>query len=203
MASNGGPVLVVDGDGRARATTIRALERGGYDTVDVARGEDALAVVRDNGVALVLLEVTLPDMTGWEVLREVRDMRGDVMPILFLSSTRRTADRIAGLLLGADDFIRKPFEPAELVARVRRFVVRNGSTASEPVNGVMAEELRLTQREREILALLAIGRRQKEIAGELTISPKTVATHIQSLLKKLGVHSRAELVARAWALKLV
>ena len=84
---------------------------------------------------------------------------------------------------------------SELVARVRRFISRAAiqREATTPSAGP-----RLTRREREVLQLLAAGRRQKEIATELVISHKTVATHIQNLLGKFGVHSRAELLARAY-----
>ena len=92
---------------------------------------------------------------------------------------------------------------AELVARVGRFIGRpdppaNGGAA----NGQSSSGPRLTEREQQILARLAHGAQQKEIAEQLSISPKTVATHIQNLLRKLDTHSRAELVARAWVLNL-
>jgi DNA-binding NarL/FixJ family response regulator len=105
-------------------------------------------------------------------------------------------DRVAGLLLGADDFIVKPFDPGELVARARRVAVRQRLSQADPVPNPATPKL--TPREREVLALLAEGRRQNEIAHELSISWKTVGTHVQNMLSKFGVHSRAELVARAY-----
>jgi DNA-binding NarL/FixJ family response regulator len=201
-SAHGGTVVIADGDSRSRAVAAGVLRDAGYDPVEFGTGREVFAAVRQNGVAAVLLEVTLPDMTGWEVCRELRDEVGDGLPILFLSGSRRSADRIAGLLLGADDFIVRPVSGGELVARLRRFVSRRESV--HPVvgdNGGSAPQL--TEREQQILLLLAQGVRQKEIAGQLSISPKTVGTHIQNLLKKLDVHSRAELVARAWSLELV
>jgi DNA-binding NarL/FixJ family response regulator len=100
-------------------------------------------------------------------------------------------DRVAGLLLGADDYVVKPFAPDELTARVRRLIAR--SSAAEQANG----HPKLTRREGEVLRLLARGRGQIEIANELVISSKTVASHIQHILAKLGVHSRAQAVAVA------
>jgi DNA-binding NarL/FixJ family response regulator len=97
-------------------------------------------------------------------------------------------DRAAALLLGADDYIVKPFGQDEFLARIRRLLARTaragrGAKADAAVSA-------LTTREQEVLRLLASGLSQMEIAGRLVISPKTVATHIQNVLTKLGVHSR-------------
>jgi DNA-binding NarL/FixJ family response regulator len=203
MSSNGGTVVIADGDRRSRAQIVRALSRAGYRTIDVATAADALEAARRDEVRLVMLEVERPDLTGYEACRELRDEHGDALPIFFVSGTRTDAiDRVAGLLLGADDFIVKPFDRAELVARVRRFVGRRAAVGGAAFDDALYDGSRVTGRERQILVLLAHGKRQKEIAQELSISPKTVATHIQNLLRKLDAHSRAELVARAWTLNL-
>jgi DNA-binding NarL/FixJ family response regulator len=204
MTRNGETVLIADGDGRSRAQLVRALNRGGYQTIDVGSADEALEASRGNGVGLVVLEVELPDLTGYELCRELRDEHGDELPIFFISGTRtEPLDRVAGLLLGADDFIVKPFDRAELVARVSRFLSRREATQQVPsTHDTTRNGPHLTERERQILGRLAHGGKQNEIALELSISPKTVATHIQNLLRKLGAHSRAELVARAWALNL-
>jgi DNA-binding NarL/FixJ family response regulator len=191
-----GSVVLADADGSERALAADALRRAGFETIEVDTGVDALNAARAQGVGAVLLEVVLPEMTGYEVCRMLREEVGDELAIFFLAGTRTgPADRVAGLLLGADDFIVKPFHPDELVVRVGRFVTsRSTATPSaEPDRRV-----RITAREREVLTLLAAGTNQKEIARQLTISSKTVGTHIQSLLLKFGVHSRAELVAGAY-----
>jgi DNA-binding NarL/FixJ family response regulator len=110
-----------------------------------------------------------------------------------------TPDRVAGLLIGADDYIVKPFDPDELLARVRRLLLRSSRSANgtDRRRGHSDALAALTPREREVLGLLARGSDQEEIAASLFISPKTVATHIQRLLAKLGVHSRAQAVAFA------
>jgi len=194
-----GPIVIADGDENGRALASAALTRAGYETLEVSTGAAALDAVRANGVGLVVLEVGLPDMTGYEVCREIRSMRGEDLPVFFLSGMRtEPLDRVAGLLLGADDFIVKPFDADELVARVRRFVNRRGVTRLAEPGDVRSPQL--TRREIEVLNLLVEGRRQTEIAAQLVISQKTVATHIQNLLGKFGVHSRAELIARAYLL---
>jgi DNA-binding NarL/FixJ family response regulator len=172
------------------------LRRAGFDTIEVDNGLDALSAARAEGVGAVLLEVLLPAMTGYEVCRMLREELGERLAIFFVASTRTDpADRVAGLLLGADDFIVKPFHPDELVVRVGRFV----SSRSTSAPSVQTDErVRVTARERQVLELLAEGTNQKQIAAQLTISSKTVGTHIQNLLLKFGVHSRAELVACAY-----
>jgi DNA-binding NarL/FixJ family response regulator len=198
----GETVLIVDGDERSRAQIARALERAGYATLDVESAGEAIEAARAN-VALVLLELELPDMTGYEVCRELRDEHGEGLPIFFMSGTRTEAlDRVAGLLLGADDFIVKPFDRAELVARVHRFTSRREAARRPTQAEHDSDHAHLTDREHQILVRLAHGTAQKQIAEELSISPKTVATHIQNLFRKLDAHSRAELVARAWVLGL-
>jgi DNA-binding NarL/FixJ family response regulator len=120
-------------------------------------------------------------------------MYGSSLPVLLVSAVRIEAfDRAAGLLIGADDYMVKPLDPDELIARVRRHLAPRPRGA-EADTGV---EL-LTPREHEVLQLLADGLDQREIAQRLVISPKTVATHIQHVLAKLGVHSRAQAVAAA------
>lgn len=196
MNMGSGSVVLADADRGERALAACALRRAGFDTIEVDTGVEALSAARATGVGAVLLEVLLPEMSGYEVCRMLRDELGDELAILFLAGTRtEQADRLAGLLLGADDFIVKPFHPDELVVRVGRFVSGQSTNAPrvEP-----DQRVRVTAREREVLELLAEGANQKEIAVQLTISSKTVGTHIQSLLLKFAVHSRAELVACAY-----
>ena len=192
--------MLADADRRARETTAASLRRAGYETIEVETGADALRAAREEGVRLVLLEVDFPDMSGYEVCHELRETMPVAPAIFFLSGIRtEPLDRVAGLLLGADDFIVKPFDPNELIARVRRFISRRPEASTEHRGNGRPS---LTEREQEVLALLVEGGRQKEIAQRLSISPKTVGTHIQNLLGKMGVHSRAELVARAYMLGL-
>jgi DNA-binding NarL/FixJ family response regulator len=150
--------------------------------------------------ALVLLDVVLPHMSGYELCRILRDRFGETLPIIFVSGSRtEPLDSVAGLLVGADDYIVKPFVSEELIARVRRALTRSAELSR--ANGKAPTGL--TPREHEVLSLLAEGLTQNEIAERLVISPKTVATHIQRILGKLDVHSRAEAVARAYRLGLV
>jgi DNA-binding NarL/FixJ family response regulator len=196
-ASCGGrAILIVDADRRFRRMGRRVLSATGLEVREATSGEEGLRIVAETEVALVLLEVRLRDTSGYEVCRRLRDEHGDGLPIVFVSGDRvESSDRVAGLLVGADDYLVKPVAPDELVTRVRRQLQR-----SPAPTGVA---LRLTRREQEVLALLASGLGPVEIARNLEISPKTVATHVEHIYAKLGVHTRAQAVASAFRLELV
>jgi DNA-binding NarL/FixJ family response regulator len=193
-----GTILIVDDDANYRAFVASILERVGYQTSEASTGEGALTAVRAKRPSCVLLDVLLPGVTGYEVCRELRDEHGDALPIIFVTGERTDpGDRVAGLLLGADDYVVKPFDPDELLARVRRLMARFGLHGSRNGGSSARNLFDLTKREREILAMLAEGSSQKAIAEGLVISSTTVATHIQRILVKIGAHSRAQAVAIA------
>lgn len=185
-----GAILIVDDDEGCRRLIGDALEDAGFEVVLATNADGALAAARDEEPAAVVLDVHIPGVSGYEICRRLREAFGRALPIIFLSGERvESYDRVAGLLLGADDYIVKPFAPDELVARVQRLVSRDGAPRARP---------RLTKRETEVLRLLAEGKPQAEIATALVISPKTVGTHIEHILRKLGVKSRAQAVALAY-----
>ena len=189
-------ILVADSDRSCRKLITNLLRRIGFETAEAATGPEALEHVARLHPALVLLEVNLVEVNGYEVCRELRDEYGDDIAVIFISGERTTsADRVAGLLVGADDYIVKPFDEDEFLARIRSSLRRSVSlNADEDAESAWTS---LTTREREVLRLLARGLNQQDIAGKLFISPKTVGTHIQRVLAKLGVHSRAQAVALA------
>lgn len=193
-------VLIADGDPDFRRSTLHTLEATGLRVREAVSGREALAAVEDEEIALVVLEVRLDDFSGYEVCRQLREDHGDELPILFVSGDRtESSDRVAGLLVGADDYLAKPVAPDELVARVRRHLLRGRTLNGANENGGSG----LTAREREVLNLLAEGLGPVEIGHSLFISPKTVATHVEHIYVKLGVHTRAQAVASAFRLALV
>ncbi len=190
----GGGILVVDDDEAFRSFVSELFESIGYRVRQLASGAAVLPAVAEERPAAVLLDVQLPGLNGYEVCRELRERYGDSLAIVFISGERTAAlDRVGGLLLGADDYLNKPVDPAELITRVRRLVERPRSNGHAATANEKLESL--TRREHEVLDLLAEGFRQEEIAGRLVISPKTVATHIQRILGKLEVRSRAQAVS--------
>lgn len=186
------PILIVDDDDDFREVLKGILERAGYAVAEANRGQDGLQLARSELPRLVILDVCLPDLSGYEICRQLKDRFGDRMAVLFVSGLRTESfDRVAGLLIGADDYLGKPFAADELLARVRRLV-----RYSAPMAASLASKL--TPRELEVLRMLADGLGQDEIARDLFISPKTVSTHIEHILQKLGVRTRAQAVALAY-----
>jgi DNA-binding NarL/FixJ family response regulator len=191
-----GPVLVVDPDPGQRAVIGAVLAKAGFRTEVVATGEQALEAARLRRPRLVVLEVRLRDISGYEVCRALREEFGDGIGIVFVSSDRTDpCDRVAGLMIGADDYLCKPLVRDELIARVRA-VARRARASDHHKAGVL--EVGLTARELEVLGLLADGDDQHAIATKLFITPKTVGKHIEHILTKLPARSRAEAVAIAY-----
>lgn len=192
-------ILVADHERSCRDRITRLLRRIGFETAEAPTGSETLEAAARLKPSLVVLDVSLPDVSGYEVCRELRDEYGNQLGIIFVSRERTTpADRVAGLLVGADDYIVKPFDDDELLARARvvlRHVEPRSGAPEEPGAEVIGASL--TVRESEVLRLLARGQSQAQIAAQLFISPKTVGGHIQRILTKLDVHSRAHAVALA------
>jgi DNA-binding NarL/FixJ family response regulator len=188
---HGGKIVVADADSGFREQVSALVSDAGYEAFEAATGPEALEAARRLRLRLVVLDVRLPEICGYEVCRNLRDEFGPGVGVMFVSAERtEPSDRIAGLLLGADDYVVKPIASDELLARMRALLRRS--------HGPIASASDLTARELEILRLLAEGLTTADIARRLFISGKTVGTHIEHILRKLGVHSRTEAVALAY-----
>ncbi|HEY1688943.1 MAG TPA: response regulator transcription factor [Solirubrobacteraceae bacterium] len=218
-----GTILVVE-DEHAIADLVRAyLKRDGFDVVWVGSGEQALEEIARHPVKLVVLDVGLPGIDGFEVCRLLRARTP--IPILMLSARDEEVDRIAGLEAGADDYVTKPFSPRELVARVKA-ILRRSAGAGAAVGAALADggalvlgevaldraghtvavaghPVELTSREFELLAALlchpgvVLSRdRLLEIVwqGEFAGGTRTVDVHIAQLRAKLGLPGFIETV---------
>lgn len=200
-------ILIVDDDPRLRDLLRIALERAGFATLTAAEGTSALIHARREAPDLIVLDIGLPELDGFEVCRRLR-ATSDV-PILFLTARDDEIDRIVGLELGADDYVTKPFSPRELVARVRAILKRAGWASSPETlaHGKIALDLRarvcrvagvdqaLTATEFDILArLLAepdrLVPRPVLIAvlwgAQSAISDRTFDSHLRNLRRKLS-----------------
>jgi DNA-binding NarL/FixJ family response regulator len=200
-----GTILIVDSDDTSRLTAVQAAVRLGYDARPTPTADELIERLGPDRPTLAIVEVELPGpANGLEVMRQLHEAFDGDLPVILVSAQQTDAfDRMAGLMLGADDYVTKPLDAGELLARVKRSLRR--AAPRQNGNGLARDEnsAGLSPREREILGLLADGRTQGQIAGELVISSKTVATHIQHILSKLGVNTRAQAVAIAFRRGLV
>jgi DNA-binding NarL/FixJ family response regulator len=191
--SGAAPVLVVDDDSSTRTFVAHVLERVGIATRLASTGIEALELAAEQRPSAVLLDISMPGISGYETCHELRELYGTTLPIIFLSGERvESYDRAAGFLIGADDYLLKPVSQDELLARVRTLTARSA-----------ADAVPLTPRERQVINLLAEGLTGREIAAKLVIAPSTAAKHIEHVVEKLGVRSRAQAVAKAYRLRLI
>ncbi|MGC8836910.1 MAG: response regulator transcription factor [Anaerolineae bacterium] len=146
-------VLVVDDDPPSVKMISFLLREEGYTVLTAADGEEALRLVQEERPDLVILDVMMPKVDGLEVCRRLRRQMVDV-PIIILSAKGETADRVMGLELGADDYLPKPFEPMELLARVKAVLRR---TEAHLLNGLAQERLSV---------------------GGITLDPLTLTAHL-------------------------
>ncbi len=200
-------ILLVDDDPRLRDLVRLALERGGASVLTAADGAAALRHAAREAPDLIVLDVGLPEMDGFEVCRKIR-ARSDV-PILFLTARDDEIDRIVGLEMGADDYVTKPFSPRELVARVRAILKRTAGArkadllrhgrvtldATARICRVEQVEVALTATEFQLLETMmeAPGRLVSRAeaatalwgAGSLH-SDRTLDSHLRNLRRKLS-----------------
>lgn len=203
-------ILLVEDEPAIADTLLYVLGNEGFDVCHVALGSEAISTLRTTGTDLVILDVGLPDTTGFEVLRQIRALpeRRDV-PVIFLTARAEEIDRILGLELGADDYVTKPFSPREVAARVRAILRREARSRNtetqEPATAwqhdaagmrivFRARALDLTRYEYLLLALLlsSPGRvftREQIMDRVWSDAPETsdrsIDTHVKTLRAKL------------------
>ena len=119
-------VLVLEDEENIRSFVVINLKRAGYETIEAATGEEALARIKeDSGIRVALLDIMLPGIDGFEVCRRIRAMDSKI-GVIMLTARTQEMDKVTGLMTGADDYVTKPFSPAELTARVDALFRRTG-----------------------------------------------------------------------------
>jgi len=193
----GGRIMVVDRDARFRASLLALVQNAGYEASGVECGDEAVTRALAEPPDVAVVSVELAGISGLEVCRRLRAALPGIGIILVSESRTESLDRATGLLIGADDYLARTFGADELLASILALTRRvNGRPAAVPAPAALRAGL--TSREQQVLTLLAGGASQAEIAEMLVISTKTVAAHIDHILQKLGVHSRAQAVAVAY-----
>ncbi|GIP19984.1 response regulator transcription factor [Paenibacillus sp. J22TS3] len=207
-------ILIADDEPEIADLVELHLVKEGYQCIKVSNGQEALQVVQTHSIDLAILDIMMPIMDGYELTRQIREQ--DYMPIIFLSAKASDLDKISGLVRGADDYVTKPFNPMELVARVnaqlRRVREFNQQTQASPASSVVqaggvviypeertvflyGQPIELTPKEFDILYLLASYPKKvfttenifEQVWGEAYYEgSNTVMVHIRTLRKKLG-----------------
>lgn len=181
-----------------------ALPMYGYEVQSATDGLMGLKILdENNNFDLILLDVVMPNLDGWETLRSIRgNSKTAKIPVIMLTSITESAKQISGFKIGADDYITKPFVLPNLLVRIEA-LLRRSSWSKEEKNAkalpfVKGEKLAsLTDREREILSLVAKGKSNSEIAQNLFVREVTVKTHLNSIFRKLKVQNRVQAVLLA------
>src|SRR5216110_1286429 len=146
-----GSVLIVDDEPTIGEVVSRYLDRAGYETSVALDGPSALRKIEQQSPDLVVLDLMLPRISGLELMRRIRDRGSDRTSIILLTAKGEESDRIVGLRRGADDYIVKPFSPAELVARVDA-VLRRAKPPAEKLEALRFEGLEIDVRGHRVIA---------------------------------------------------
>jgi DNA-binding NarL/FixJ family response regulator len=212
-------ILVVDDDPGIRVSISDYLEMAGYSVIPAQNGQEALQKVEQYQPHLIVTDVLMPQMDGYELVRQVRQRPAfRLIPVIFLTARNQTQERVRGYQLGGDLYMPKPFELEELGAVVRNFLDRyallitqaaqmtvppdrvppqpasDALDNSHHFSATAVAELHLTDREQDVLKLLAQGLSNPLIGKHLHLSPRTIEKHVSSLLQKTETTNRSELV---------
>lgn len=203
-------ILIVDDDVTLQAALTRRLQEQGFEVINATSAADALALFETNTPDVVVSDILMPQMDGFEFCRRLRaSPLGELVPFIFLSSLGEVESRIHGHTIGADDYLVKPFHPRELIAKINTLIERSEkikaqvdrlvdlrSQAHQPATG--PQPLPLTPAESKVFWEVIQGHTNKQIGERLFISPRTVQTHLSNILNKLSLENRSQLIRFAF-----
>lgn len=213
-------ILIVDDDPNICELLRLYLEKDGFSTIVAENGEQAISLANSENPNLMLLDIMLPKMDGWQVCREIR--KTSQLPIIMLTAKGETFDKVLGLELGADDYVSKPFDTKEVVARVRAVLRRTSPDASDNIKQVSFDKLNINLTNYELIVngiSIDTPPKELELIYHLASNPNRVYTRDQLLDEVWGfdyygdsrtvdVHvkrlrEKLEGVSNAWSLKTV
>jgi DNA-binding NarL/FixJ family response regulator len=210
MAASGHVVLIVDDVPENLAVLSDALDEAGHTVLVATDGASALERLLLVMPDLILLDAVMPGIDGFETCRRMKlmDSARDV-PVVFMTGLTETEHVVRGFEVGGIDYVTKPIRPAEVLARISTHV-RNARMLSEarhtrdtalPVASADLSHYQLTPRELDVLAWIARGKTNRDIAEILGMSPRTVNKHLEHIFVKLGVETRAAAAALVASLR--
>lgn len=208
-------LLVVDDDLGTRLSISDYLEMSGYFVISATNGQEALQLVEKHQPHLIVTDIAMPKMDGFELVKRVRSQPiFRLLPVIFLTAHTSTEERIRGYQLGCDNYLPKPFELEELGVVIRSLLERSQlieaewrSRINQPLSNhtspshklhhfhsFSTTNIHLTEREQQVLNLLTEGLSNVKIGNSLHLSSRTVEKYVSSLLRKTDSSNRAELV---------
>jgi DNA-binding NarL/FixJ family response regulator len=207
-------LLIVEDDPAISLALIDHFEAESYGVLSASSGEAALEMLHRYHPHLVIADITLPQMDGYELVRKMRMLPAHrLLPIILLTARGQVEDRVRGYQLGCDVYISKPFDLLELSAVVRNLLDRSQMQQSElrvRAQGELAQtrqsdpdEISLTERENQVLNFLCHGLSNRHIGLKLKLSPRTVEKYVSRLLQRTDSSNRADLVRFAMEHQLV
>ena len=194
-------ILVVDDEPEAVELVEFNLKQSGYAVTTAGNGADALKKARSQSPDLIVLDVMLPEMDGFEICKTLRlDPATARVPVLMLTAKAAEIDRVLGLELGADDYLTKPFSPRELLLRIKKILAR-GSTEEKPKDQLRFGDLLIDLTATEFKLLTVLAQRAGRVQSrdhllrdvweyDSVIDTRTVDTHMRRLREKLGPASK-------------
>ncbi|MCI8542270.1 response regulator transcription factor [Acetatifactor aquisgranensis] len=213
-------ILVVDDESRMRKLVRDFLIKSGYDVIEAGDGEEALDIFfKEKEIALIVLDVMMPKMDGWQVCREIRSY--SKVPIIMLTARADEQDELQGFQLGVDEYVTKPFSPKILVARIEAILRRTNQAVNEEVmscSGIEMDKaahqvkidgkpIELSYKEFELLAYF-LENRGIALSRERILNnvwnydyfgdARTIDTHVKKLRSKMG--EKGELIKTIWGM---
>ena len=188
-------VFVVDDDEAVRNSLRLLLKSVGLAASALATAREFLDTYRPNQPGCLVLDVRMPGMSGMELQQQL-NIRGAVIPVIFISGHGDIPMAVEAMQQGAFDFLQKPFRDQDLIDRIQRALVKDQTNRAELKERARIQErlTSLTPREREVLTLVASGKPNKVMAGDLGVSQRTVEIHRARVMEKMGASSLAQLV---------
>jgi two-component system, LuxR family, response regulator FixJ len=195
MKNETATIMVVDDDTGVRNAMRALLKSVGLNSVLFASAQEFLAAYQPSQQGCLVLDIRMPGMSGLELQQQL-NMRGAIIPVIFMSGHADIPMAVEAMQHGAFDFLQKPFRDQDLLDRIQRAIARDSELRKslgehERIKGHLDE---LTPREREVLDLMTQGLQNKSIAQKLTVSPRTIEIHRARVMEKMNAHSVAELV---------
>lgn len=198
-----GKVLVIDDNPKFLEDSLPLY---GYEVESAVDGLKAMKTLsKKTDFDIILLDVMMPNMNGWDVLKEIRENENTKqIPIIMTTAISEEQKIVKGLKMGADDYIVKPFVLSTLLARIEAVIRRSAWNKNDSnqidIKKVKSVNNEITLKESAVLELLTKGLNNKEIAEKLDITEVTVKTHLRNIYKKFNVNSRTQLVLMAMQL---